>query len=108
MRDPLRLHVLRFTVCLFSLSTLFCLTALAQTVSEFSGTVTDADGQPIAGVEVWLIPMETGEDLPDDLKSIQGKSTDETGSFSMPFDVEQSWVGLVYKKGFAPAIHQLL
>lgn len=107
MRDPLRLCVFRLTACLLFFCAFCCEAAWAQTESEFSGTVTGADGQPIAGVEVWLIPMEMGLDSSGDAKSRQGSPTDEAGNFSMSFDGDKSWTGLVYKKGFAPAFKSL-
>ena len=107
MRDPLRLCVFRLTACLLFLTTFCCVAAWGQNETEFSGTVSDADGQPIADAEVWLIPMETGQNSPNDLKSHQGPSTDEAGNFSISYGGDQAWAGMIYKEGFAPAFKPL-
>lgn len=78
-----------------------------QADSKFNGTVLDADGKPVADAEVWLIPTDISKESSDVPESRKGDPTDQSGNFSMLLDENQSWGGMVYKKGFAPALTNL-
>jgi len=79
------------------------LRAAAIDVAKFSGTVVDAQGNPVAGatVECYQYPTRTSSG-PMEMESKQHATTDGQGAFELPTFQGQAVV-LVTKAGLAPA-----
>ena len=107
----LRRPVLGSFVLSFSLSAiaLLLLASAAQPShaqepqSKFSGTVVDAEGKPIEGARVFLLPVPRwGSQGQPEPESVEGKPTDAEGNFSIAYDSKLRWYGVVYKPNLVP------
>ena len=79
-----------------------------ESETKFCGTVTDVEGNPIADARVYLVPAHNLQGKIGDRTTLKGNNTDKDGNFSMSIeDTKSNWTGLVYKKGFAPALQSI-
>ena len=87
---------------LLALALAFNLRAATNDVAKFSGTVVDAQGNPVAGATVvcYQYPSRTSFG-PADMEAKQHATTDSQGAFEFPMFHGQAVV-LVTKAGFAP------
>ena len=89
-------------VLLLALTLTFNLRAATNDVARFSGTVVDAQGNPVTGATVILYQYPTRTSSgPMDMEAKQHATTDGQGAFELPVFTGQAML-LVTKAGLAP------